>query len=120
MKLIKTIDISINSRGETYSIYELTDKEIEYTNAPGRYLLNRTYSDYAMKNMSKIDLIQSAMKESVYIYGVAFCDTVKEAELTLKCSILECQINSLRCTFQNHYEDIMKISKEKVSVFKEV
>lgn len=119
MKLIKTIDISINSSGETYSIYELTDKEIEYTNAPGRYLLNRTYSEYAMKHMSKIDLIQSAMKESVYIYGVAFCDTVKEAELTLKCSILECQIDSLICTFQNHYEDIKEISKEKVSVFKE-
>lgn len=119
MKVIKTIDISINSRVETYSIYELNDKEIEYTNAPGRYLLNRTYGDYAMKHMSKIDLIQDAMKESVYVYGVAFCDTVKEAELTLKCSILECQIDSLRNTFQNHYEDIMSISKEKVSVFKE-
>ena len=54
MKLIKIIDTIINFRGETYSIYELTDKEIEYTNAPGRYLLNKTYSDYAMKHMSKI------------------------------------------------------------------
>ena len=118
MKLIKTIDISITSRGETYSIYELTDKEIEYTNAPGRYLLHETYGDYAMNRMSKIDMIQDAMKESVYVYGVAFCDTVKEAELTLKCSILECQIDSLINTSLNYYEDIKEISKEKVSVFK--
>lgn len=118
MKLIKTINVSINRDG-TYSIYELTDQEIRYTNAPGKYLLNRTYGAYAMEHMSKIALIQSAMKESVYVYGVAFCDTVKEAELTLKCSILECQINSLRHTFQNHYEDIMRISEEKVFLFKE-
>ena len=118
MKLIKTINVSINRDG-TYSIYELTDQEIRYTNAPGKYLLNRTYGAYAMEHLSKIDLIQDAMKESVYVYGVAFCDTVKEAELTLKCSILECQINSLRYTFQNYYEDIMRISKEKVSLFKE-
>lgn len=119
MKLIKTINVSINRDG-TYSIYELTDQEIRYTNAPGKYLLHETYGDYAMNNMSKIDMIQRAINESVYIYGVAFCDTVKEAELTLKCSVLECQLNSLRHVFQDHYDDIMEISKEKVSVFKEV
>lgn len=115
MKLVKTF--SYGPSGRSYSIYELSDKEIQYTDAPGKYLLHDTYGDYAMNRMSKIDMIQRAINESVYVYGVAFCDTVKEAELYLKCSILECRINSIYNVLRDFGDEFERIDKTKVSVF---
>lgn len=118
MKLVKTF--SYGPSGGSYSIYELSDKEIQYTDAPGKYLLNQTYGDYAMNNMSKIEMIQTAIRESVYVYGVAFCDTVKEAELYLKCSILECRINSIHNVLRDFGNEFERIDKTEVSVFSDL
>ena len=73
-------------------------------------------SDYAMKNMNVVDLIQANIRGSEYTFGIAFCDTIKEAVLSYKCAALEKQMRNLKYlfkdvtdTFDNYEEKIRYI-----------
>lgn len=116
MNLVKSLNGSI-THNESYAVYELSDYEINASNAPGKYLLSQKYSDYAMTKMDKIDIIRRAIRDSEFTYGVAFCDTIKEAELYLKCCILECQLNSVKGVVKRLSDNALEALEEKVSVF---
>ena len=114
MKLVKKINS--NALSGNYVIYELTEDEIYLSNAPAKYMLSQEISDYAMKNMNVVDLIQANIRGSEYTFGIAFCDTIKEAVLSYKCAALEKQMRNLKYlfkdvtdTFDNYEEKIRYI-----------
>lgn len=99
MKKIKSLNVNIDNPLTIYSehsIYELTDEEMKKSGVYKKYLVNRTYSDYAMNNMDLIKIIQQAERDSEYVYGIAFANTVEEAELAYKNAVLECRILDLQ------------------------
>ena len=120
MKKIKSLNVNIDSPMTIYhehSIYELTDEEMEKSGVHKKYLVDRTYSEYAMNNMDLIEIIQRAERESEYVYGVAFANTVEEAELAYKNAVLECRI----LDFQNEMKRIVKkIIESKESLCNEI
>ena len=59
-----------------HAIYELSDDELNWERK--KYLVNRKYSEYAMANMDHEEIIERAVKESEYVYGTGFCDTIAE------------------------------------------
>ena len=60
-----------------------------------KYLLNRTFSDYAINHMDHMDLIEQAKRDSEHSYDVAFANTVEEAELIYENAILICVIDNM-------------------------
>ena len=107
MKKIKSLNVNIDNPLTIYSehsIYELTDEEMKKSGIYRKYLLNRTYSKYAMDKMDYIDLLKTAERESEYVYGVYFANTIEEAELAYKNAVLECRI----LDFQNEMKRIVK------------
>lgn len=102
--------------GSVYSIYELNETEMEFSEGK-KYLLSQTLSEYAMNHMSKVDIIQRSMRDSEYIYGTAFCDTIREAELYYKCCILEIQLRDVKNLISSFSEKATKQSTAEVSVF---
>ena len=102
--------------GSVYSIYELNETEMRFSEGK-KYFLSQTLSQYAMNNMSKVDIIQRSMRESQYIYGTAFCDTIREAELYYKCCVLEIQLREVKDLINSFSEKAVKQSTAEVSVF---
>lgn len=123
MKLIKTFPKQniLNTPGCTFSIYELEEFEMKFSEGK-KYLLNQTLSEYALERMSKVDMITRFLRESTYVYGVAFCDTVYEAELYYKCCLMEIQLRRARDTVRDLQESLVSFQNKpcfttKVSVF---
>lgn len=109
-------DVLNGKFGSVYSIYELNETEMEFSEGK-KYLLSQTLSEYAMNHMSKVDIIQRSMRDSEYIYGTAFCDTIREAELYYKCCILEIQLRDVKNLISSFSEKAAKQSTAEVSVF---
>ena len=76
-------------------------------------MLSQEFSDYAMKNMDVVDLIQANIRDSAYTFSIAFCDTIKEAVLSYKCAALEKQMQDLKYLFKN-VTDTFDNYKEKI------
>lgn len=107
MKKIKSMNVNIDSPLTIYSehsIYELTDEEMKKSRVYKKYLVDRTYSEYAMNNMDLIEIIQRAGRESEYVYGISFANTIEEAELAYKNAVLECRV----LDFQNEMKRTVK------------
>lgn len=106
MKRVKSMNCNINSRSSIYNehtIYELSNEEMRLAGTTHKYMLDQTYCDWAMKNMDLIDVIKKAIRESEYVYGIAFADTIEEAELKYQNAVLTCRIKHL----QQKMSDIM-------------
>ena len=92
LKLIKLFAEN-NDMPFIYAIYDLSDVE---TNPTGkRYLINKEYSDWALDNFTLKEIIKSAIRDSEYVYGVGFFDTIKECELYYDCCCLELKLRSI-------------------------
>lgn len=122
MKLIKTFPKQSILNGEcTFSIYELDKSELQFSEGK-KYLLNQTLSEFALESLNKAEMITRFMRESTYVYGVAFCDTIYEAELYYKCCLMEIQLRRARDTMKDLQESLMSFQNKpcfttKVSVF---
>ncbi len=95
---VKTIKFNSNDSNcelfDEHSIYLLSDDEQHSNNAPGKYLLNRTYSEWAMNSFETEELIKRAINDSKYVFGVAFANTIEEAELKYQKDVLKCELQS--------------------------
>ena len=99
MEKIKSIKSNIVGNLTIYSehsIYKLTETEMKESGVCKKYLLNRTFSDYAINHMDQMDLIERAKRDSDHAYDVAFANTVEEAELIYKNAILICVIDNMQ------------------------
>lgn len=99
MKHIKTIKVDYESKMTIYSehsIYELTKDEMDSIGIHQKYLVNRTYSKYAMHEMDMSYILKNALRDSEYVYGVKFADTIEEAELKYQNDVLQCRIMHLQ------------------------
>lgn len=96
MKFVKELPFN-NALNSFHAIYELSDDEMNWERK--RYLVNRKYSQYAMECMDHEELIEKAVKESEYVYGTGFCDTIAECELYYKNACLECDVLFLKREF---------------------
>ena len=79
-----------------HSIYKLSEAEMKESGASKKYLLNRTFSDYAINHMDRMALIEQAKRDSEHSYDVAFANTVEEAELIYQNAILICVIDNMQ------------------------
>lgn len=117
MKKVKSMNVNIDSPLSIYSehsIYKLTDEKMKKSGVNKRYLVDRTYSEFAMNDMDLIEVIQKAKKESTYVYGVAFANTVEEAELLYKNAVLICIINSIKSQLEDSIESLVKVTDNKI------
>lgn len=96
MKFVKELHFN-NALSSLHAIYELSDDEMNWERK--RYLVNQKYSQYAMANMDHEELIEKAVKESEYVYGTGFCDTIAECELYYKNACLEYDVQNLKRKF---------------------
>lgn len=106
MEKVKSIKSNVSGNGMIYrehSIYKLSEAEMKEAGVDKKYLLDRTFSDYAINHM---ELINSAKRYSEGIYGIAFANTVEEAELIYKNAVLICVINDM--------QDKIKLVKQKI------
>lgn len=103
MTFIKDLPVCNYMTGN-FAIYELSATEQEMSMK--MYLVNKKYSQYALEKMDAADLIKTAIKESEYVYGTGFGDTIAECELLFKCHCLEVAIMSM----QNAFRKIREIS----------
>lgn len=99
MKFIKVLNNpnGVNCMSGTFAIYEMeTAAEVEAAHGH-KYLVNREFSEFAMTEMDVIeDLISHAVRESEYVYGVGFCDTIKECELFYTAACLQVFLSTFR------------------------
>lgn len=97
---VKTIKFNSNDGNcelfDEYSIYLLSDDEQVLNNAPGKYLLNRTYSEWAMNSFETEELIKRAINDSKYVFGVAFVNTIEEAELKYQNAVLKYELQNYK------------------------
>ena len=95
---VKTIKFNSNDSNcelfDEHSIYLLSDDEQVLNNAQGKYLLNRTYSEWAMNSFETKELIKRAINDSGYVFGVAFANTIEEAELKYQNAVLKCELQN--------------------------
>lgn len=98
-----------------HSIYKLSEAEMEEAGVDKKYLLNRTFSDYAINHMDHMNLIEQAKRDSEHAYDVAFANTVEEAELIYKNAILICVINNI----QNKIKLVKQITDQIADFFAE-
>jgi len=96
MKFVKELPYNEALKG-LHAIYELSDDEMNWERK--RYLVNQKYSQYAMANMDHEELIERAVRESKYVYGTGFCDTIAECELYYKNACLEYDVQNLKRKF---------------------
>ena len=97
MEKVKSIKSNISGNLTIYdehSIYKLSETEMKESGVCKKYLLNRTFSDYAINHMDHMDLIEQAKRDSEHSYDVAFANTVEEAELIYENAILICVIDN--------------------------
>ena len=106
---VKTIKFnSDNSNCELFdehSIYLLSDDEQIFNDAPGKYLLHKTYSEWAMNSFEAGELIRRAINDSGYVFGVAFANTIEEAELKYQNAVLKYEL-------QNYQRYLKRVSDE--------
>lgn len=99
MEKVKSIKSNINGNLTIYSehsIYKLSEAEMKESGVSKKYLLNRTFSDYAINHMNRIDLIEQAKRDSEHNYDVAFANTIEEAELIYENAVLICVIDNMQ------------------------
>lgn len=99
MEKVKSIKSNIVGNLTIYSehsIYKLSEAEMKEAGVDKKYLLNRTFSDYAINHMNRMDLIEQAKRDSEHAYDVAFANTIEEAELIYKNAILICIIDNMQ------------------------
>lgn len=99
MEKVKSIKSNIVGNLAIYSehsIYKLSEAEMKEAGVDKKYLLNRTFSDYAINHMNRMDLIEQAKRDSEHAYDVAFANTIEEAELIYKNAILICIIDNMQ------------------------
>lgn len=113
MKLVGKINVEcipVYEGMEVYDehcVYELSDEERSFVPGRKKYLLNKRYSDYAMKNMDAEDLIDRALRESRYVYGVGFANTIEEAKMIFQNAVLQCLVIE--------YKEELKSIKKKIN-----
>lgn len=114
MKHIKNLKkpAGIECMSGEFSIYEM-ENEAELSAANGfKYLVNRTFSDFAMREMDSVtDLLPHALRESEYVYGVGFCNTVRECELFYMAACFQAYFQTLRYANKRYIEEMMKHSQ---------
>ena len=106
MKFIKDLP-SYHCLSGSFAIYELPEETKHSTGKS--YLVNRKYSEYAMNHMDEFDLIANAKKESEYVYGTGFCDTIRECELFFSCEALSILNQDLIKKLQKSRERINRL-----------
>lgn len=118
MEKVKSIKSNINGNLTIYdehSIYKLTEIEMKESGVCKKYLLNRTFSDYAINHMDHMNLIEQAKRDSEHAYDVAFVNTVEEAELIYENAILICVIDNM----QNKIKLVKQITDQIADFFAE-
>ena len=110
LKVVKWLPEDETMRG-IYVIYDLSDISSNPTNK--KYLINKKYSDYAFRYLTPKEIIKTAIKESEYVYGIGFFDTVKECELYYDCCRLELKLKSVT----NKIKQINPLSEKESIVF---
>lgn len=118
MEKVKSIKSNIVGNLTIYSehsIYKLSEAEMEEAGVDKKYLLNRTFSDYAVNHMNRMDLIEQAKRDSEQAYDVAFANTVEEAELIYENAILICIIDNM----QNKIKLVKQITDQIADFFAE-
>lgn len=107
MKFIKVLNNpnGVECMSGTFAIYEMeTAAELEAANGR-KYLVNRKFSEFAMTEMDVIEeLIAPAVRDSKYVYGVGFCDTIKECELFYTAACLQVFLNTIRYMLKDSVE----------------
>lgn len=96
MKFIKEYPETKGFSG-TYAVYELSEQEKLL--AGKKYLVNRKFSKFAMENLKHSEMVLKAIKESEYVYGTGFCDTIAECDLFYKCECLQYLLQSIEEQF---------------------
>ena len=118
MDKVKSIKSNINGNLTIYSehsIYKLSEAEMKESGVSKKYLLDRTFSDYAINHMDRMDLIKQAKRDSEHAYDVAFANTVEEAELIYENAILFCVIDNM----QNKIKLVKQITDQIADFFAE-
>ena len=118
MEKVKSIKSNISGNLTIYdehSIYKLSEAEMKESGVSKKYLLNRTFSDYAINHMDHMDLIEQAKCDSEHSYDVAFASTVEEAELIYENAILICVIDNM----QNKIKLVKQIIDQNADFFAE-
>lgn len=107
MKFIKVLNNpnGVKCMSGTFAIYEMeTDAELEAAHGH-KYLVNRKFTEFAMTEMDVIeDLILRAVKDSEYVYGVGFCDTIRECELFYTAACLQMFLYTFRYMLKDFVE----------------
>ena len=107
MKFIKVLHNpnGVKCMSGTFAIYEMeTAAELEAAHGH-KYLVNRKFSDFAMKEMDIIEeLILPAVRDSKCVYGVGFCDTIRECELFYTAACLQMFLYTFRYMLKDFVE----------------
>lgn len=107
MKFIKVLNNpnGVKCMSGTFAIYEM-ETAAELKAAHGhKYLVNRKFTESAMTEMDVIeDLILGAVKDSEYVYGVGFCDTIRECELFYTAACLQMFLYTFRYMLKDFVE----------------
>lgn len=108
MKFIKVLNNpnGVECMSGTFAIYKMeTEAELEAAHRH-KYLVNRKFTESAMTEMDVIEnLICTAVRESEYVYGIGFCDTIKECELFYTAACLQVFLNTIRYMLGRFYRE---------------
>lgn len=124
--MIKVKAIKFNSNDsncelfDEHSIYLLSDDEQVLNNAPGKYLLNRTYSEWAMNSFETKELIKRAINDSGYVFGVAFANTIEEAELKYQNAVLKYELQNYQRYLKRASDELSETMRKLVLVCNQI
>lgn len=105
-KLNKDVFSSANYAADEYSLYLLSDEEQKETNAEGKYLLHKTFSDSELEQIGEKTLIKRTIYMQDYFGEGGVFETEKEAELRYKLDILVLEIRTFEKKFSAIYDAI--------------
>lgn len=105
-KLNKDVFSSANNSADEYSLYLLSDEEQKETNAEGKYLLHKTFSDSELEQIGEKTLIKRTISMQDYLGWGGVFETAKEAELRYQLDILMLEIRTFEKKFSAIYDAI--------------
>lgn len=121
---VKTIKFnSDNSNCELFdehSIYLLSDDEQVFNDAPGKYLLHKTYSEWAMNSFETEELIRRAINNSKDVLGVAFANTIEEAELKYQNAVLKYELQNYQRYLKRASDELSETMRKLVLVCNQI
>ena len=121
---IKAIKFNSNNSNcelfDEHSIYLLSDDEQVLNNTPGKYLLNKTYSEWAINSFGTEELIKRAIRDSEYVFGVAFANTIEEAELKYQNAVLKCELQNYQHYLKRASDELSETMRKLVLISNQI